>query len=177
VGVPDRNLIFVQMNTLTYIAVGAGILIITFVIACIHVNLRIKAIKTLNLDEEEQKKVKDLSRNPYLDRGFDILVLFLFVAAAQLIIIRLKGGCPLRTVYPRLIYFAGLSLIPIAASYLWNIGPWGREGDIDAELVKLGKIESTKSYRLYRILSRPWLGVFYWLFYVWAAVCVYLSIT
>jgi hypothetical protein len=135
-----------------------------------------RRLRSINLDETDKKKVKDFTRNPYLDRGFDILVFFLFVSAAQLIILRLKGSCPLTTTYPRIVFFAGLSLIPLMLSFVWNALPWGHKGDIDAELVKIGKIQSTRNYRLNRILSRPWLGVFYWLFYIWAAVCVYLSV-
>ncbi|MBD3287060.1 hypothetical protein GF359_10395 [candidate division WOR-3 bacterium] len=164
------------MSNTNYILAGAGLLLITFAVACLHVYLRMKELKTLDLDEEERKKVKDLARNPYLDRGFDILVFFLFVSAAQLIILRLQGGCPLKSAYPRIIFFSGLSLIPLALSFVWNALPWGRKGDIDDELIKLGKIQPTKEYRLYRIMSRPWLGVFYWLFYAWAAVCVYLNV-
>jgi len=157
--------------------IAAGILLFVLGLSLADLNLRRRHYAELDLTLKEAKKIGARGAGGYLDRVFDVVFVLLLATLVQVPLGNyLKGACPLRISYYRIVFIGALSIIPFGLGYLWNVLPAGRTGAIEADLARIGKQKKTKAARLHHILWRPWVGLFYIVYYLWAAVLIYLSL-
>ncbi len=159
------------------LALGVAVILVVFGLALLDMRFAMKEYARLGFADEELEKMNARGSKAYWQRIVDILFFLLLAFLVQSFATRFgQNTCPLTTSYPRILLYSALSLAPFGAGYVWTLLPPGRRGMLDAVLAKLEKAEQTRASRLHTLLWRPWLGVFYFIYYLIVLFSVYLAI-
>jgi len=156
---------------------GGIILAIVLSLGLVELAIRKKRYASVNLTDEELRKLGAFGFRSYADRVFDILFFVLLAFFLIFVVGRfVSSACPLNTLWAKMFFYASVTIIPVGIGYAWNLTPPGGKWLVDAALNKLGRGEKTQGTRLYLLFWRPWTGIFYIAFYVMTVLAVFLSV-